>query len=379
MPAKKQVRACLLVHDVTRKTYLHLAYDRTAEMQDQMDVLMEDENQPQEELTEVELRSIKKELRQMQRKAEDDNLDPSKVKASELTQNLSASDRLFGRLKLAGKKNSSLAVIDSKIMAMHSDTAIKLGRQARAAANAFEPADFFDPLRDMLGLDAQMLEDVDIDEEENAPAVRRGGKLGNWAKIGWLAVARSHRAPGVEFMNGMMAVEHKKRVVNRKARQKQALAPEVRPQEIRQEDMTKAANPTITNTQALAKLLEKQDEDLNLFEWLINPNSFAQSVENTFYTSFLVSTCMAAIDVREDGSGIPIIFSCEPPTEEDKREQFDENGESIRDALTKRQVVFEMTMDIWKEAIELFDIKTSRIPHREEADGQKPTASGWYA
>lgn len=70
MPAKKQVRACLLVHTVTRKTYLHLAYDRTAEMQDQMDVLMEDENQPQEELTEVELRSIKKELRQMQRKAE---------------------------------------------------------------------------------------------------------------------------------------------------------------------------------------------------------------------------------------------------------------------------------------------------------------------
>lgn len=39
-------------------------------MQDQMDVLMEDENEPQEELTEVELRSIKKELRQMQRKAE---------------------------------------------------------------------------------------------------------------------------------------------------------------------------------------------------------------------------------------------------------------------------------------------------------------------
>ena len=48
-------------------------------------------------------------------------------------------------VKLAGKKNSSLAVIDSKIMAMHSDTAMKLGKQARAAANAFEPADFFDP------------------------------------------------------------------------------------------------------------------------------------------------------------------------------------------------------------------------------------------
>lgn len=51
----------------------------------------------------------------------------------------------------------------------------------------------------MLGLDAQMLEDVDMDDED-VPAVRRGGKLGNWAKIGWLAVGRSHRAPGVEFM-----------------------------------------------------------------------------------------------------------------------------------------------------------------------------------
>ncbi|KAJ9115708.1 hypothetical protein QFC20_001035 [Naganishia adeliensis] len=345
----------------------------------EIDIAMDDDDKQQEELSEHELRSIKRELRQMQRQAEDDNVDPSRLKASDLTQTLSASDRLFSRLKLAGKKNSSLAVIDSKIMAMHSDTAMKLGKQARAAANAFEPADFFDPLRDMLGLDAQMLEDVDMDDEENAPAVRRGGKLGNWAKIGWLAVGRSHRAPGVEFMNGMMAVEHKKRVINRKARQKQALQPEVRPQEIRQEDMTKAANPTITNTQALAKLLEKQDEDLNLFEWLINPNSFSQSVENTFYTSFLVSTCMAAIDVREDGSGIPIIFSCEPPTEEDKREQFDEAGNSIRDALTKRQVVLEMTMDIWKEAIELFDIKTSKIPHREEEEDQKPTASGWYA
>jgi hypothetical protein len=45
---------------------------------------------------------------------------------------------------MAGK-NSSLAVIDSKIMTMHSDTAMKLGKQARAMANAFEPADFFDP------------------------------------------------------------------------------------------------------------------------------------------------------------------------------------------------------------------------------------------
>lgn len=55
---------------MTRKTYLHLDYHRTAAIEDQMEVLREDDDEPQEDLTELELRSIKKELRQMQRKAE---------------------------------------------------------------------------------------------------------------------------------------------------------------------------------------------------------------------------------------------------------------------------------------------------------------------
>jgi hypothetical protein len=110
----------------------------------------------------------------------------------------------------------------------------------------------------------------------------------------------------------MMAVEHTKRIVKRKARQKQVAQPEVRPQEIRQEDMKQAINPTIANTEALEKLLEKQTGDgVNLFKWLINPRSFGQTIENTFWTSFLVSTGAAAVVEAEDGSGIPLI--CKPP------------------------------------------------------------------
>lgn len=105
-----------------------------------------------------------------------------------------------------------------------------------------------------------------------------------------------------------MAVEHTKRIVKRKARQKQVVQPEVRPQEIRQEDMKKTVNPTIANTKALDDLLVKQSEEgVNLFKWLINPRSFGQTIENTFWTSFLVSTGRAAVVDAEDGSGIPVI------------------------------------------------------------------------
>lgn len=54
-------------------------------------------------------------------------------------------------------------------------------------------------LRRLLGLDDQLMEDLDVDEEDDQ-AVRRGGRLGDWAKIGWMAMQSSRRAPGVEFM-----------------------------------------------------------------------------------------------------------------------------------------------------------------------------------
>jgi hypothetical protein len=54
-----------------------------------------------------------------------------------------------------------------------------------------------DRLRTLLGLEIGLLEDVDEEEGYN---VRRGGRLGDWAKIGWMASKRSRRAPAVEFM-----------------------------------------------------------------------------------------------------------------------------------------------------------------------------------
>lgn len=107
--------------------------------------------------------------------------------------------------------------------------------------------------------------------------------------------------------NGVMEIEHRKRIINRKAKQKQALAPEVRPQQVRQEDMTRTVNPTIQNTDALNTLLGDLPGEVNYFKWVINPRSFGQTMENVFYTSFLINNGHAAIEISEDGGGIPMI------------------------------------------------------------------------
>jgi hypothetical protein len=92
-----------------------------------------------------------------------------------------------------------------------------------------------------------------------------------------------------------------------------------------------------------------------------------------------------------------LLVACDPPTEEDRRARdFDNDGNDIGPLLKKRQVIMEMTMEIWQvspplhrslplavltvteqEAIELFDIKKGIIPHRIEEAPAKP--EGWYA
>lgn len=73
---------------------------------------------------------------------------------------------------------------------------------------------------------------------------------------------------------------------------------------MQQEGRTKTKDPTTTHVKEIAEVLktiDPQRKGVNLFRLFINPDSFAQSVENLFYTSFLVKEGRVAIDVKDDG------------------------------------------------------------------------------
>lgn len=54
----------------------------------------------------------------------------------------------------------------------------------------------------------------------------------------------------------------------------------------------------------LEKILEAQNGAINLFRFIINPDDFAQSVENLFYLSFSIRDGKCALQIQD---GEPVI------------------------------------------------------------------------
>jgi Nse4 C-terminal len=69
------------------------------------------------------------------------------------------------------------------------------------------------------------------------------------------------------------------------------------------------------------------EEGVILFEFVINPQSFAQTIENLFYVSFLVRDGKAAIEPDENRGGLLILRTSIPFISRDKANLCDSRAE----------------------------------------------------
>jgi hypothetical protein len=179
----------------------------------------------------------------------------------------------------------------------------------------------------------------DEDEEE-------GGEGLDWACLGRLACFPSNKRPPVSsFLLGPLSLQKRARTVARRARaQRQPLGKETRPQEVREADIKQSENSNLTHLvgtirerltqhieqgmegieQELGEIEDYDEEDqsaacnrhrvhitpdeeaaVSLFDFVVNPNSFGQTVENLFYVSFLIKEGNAKVLV--DNDALPLL------------------------------------------------------------------------
>ncbi|KAK4152376.1 Nse4 C-terminal-domain-containing protein [Chaetomidium leptoderma] len=232
------------------------------------------------------------------------------------------------------------------------------------------------------------------------------GDMANWAHLGRFACIPAVRRPALPgFLLGPLSIEKKvRKVTKRSAPFKVNSLLEVRPEELRAEDLKKSDKndlPSICKKihvclemaqqeaqDAVEEIHDNLEEDptpeeeralmdrhalrptggIDLLRFVINPHSFGQTVENMFYVSFLIREGSVKLDFDDDG--LPAI---EPVRKNSSAEP------SRSKAAMRHQAIMSIDMATWRDIIDAFDIKEPMIPSRQEEAQQGPGARGWYS
>ncbi|KAH7915182.1 Nse4 C-terminal-domain-containing protein [Hygrophoropsis aurantiaca] len=302
----------------------------------------------------AEKRDIRKKYRALEKSTGEQHTRAQEYRTEDLVHQVTQADSLFAKVK-----NPTEATLDSTVLRNVSTIGAQKARAMRLGSSAFDLDDFVSKLITFMG-GRQLLEDQGDDSEMD---VDMADSPLDWDKIGRKAMAKSRRVPAMGFMLGPLSIEQKKRNVAKRAKMEKSNEIERKPQEIREEDIQRSDNETTTNVKKIEKIINDLGEPVNIFRLVINPNDFAQSVENIFHLSFLVRDGHCSFEIGEDGE--PVVWACEAPVLDD-----------YSAGLTKQQMMVEFDMATWKRAIEVFDIRESMIPQRPPA--KTKLGDKWY-
>jgi len=177
----------------------------------------------------------------------------------------------------------------------------------------------------------------------------------DWYAIGLAASSYLRSVQVTGFMNGSLEVkarEKKKRKPKKKLEEK-SVPKVIQPEQVgSQTDDEKTQNDM--RVKALAKTLKTLPET-DFFEFVINPNSFTETVENLFDLSFLVKDGLAKIEFDEDG--LPRIASCGKP-----------NPDDLTEGLKNAQCVVKFDLSTFQEMVKVNGIHKSMISTREREE-----------
>ncbi|KAK3191101.1 hypothetical protein K4F52_002685 [Lecanicillium sp. MT-2017a] len=227
------------------------------------------------------------------------------------------------------------------------------------------------------------------------------GDMMNWRHMGTDACLPHIRRPALPgLLLGPLSVERKlRKTIKRSAPFRPHNLTETRPEVLNVDDVAKRDNDLTAICGKILQRLQKIQEDtqeavfaaieddmddeekmrimhkhglrstggIDFIKFVVNPNSFGQTVENIFYVSFLIRD--GRVEVDYDESDLPTLapVAREIPSEEESRQ-----------ALSKHQAILSIDMQTWRDAVRTLKITDSMIENRQETAHSAPGTKGWY-
>ncbi|KAG2732664.1 hypothetical protein G9P44_003654 [Scheffersomyces stipitis] len=219
--------------------------------------------------------------------------------------------------------------------------------------------------------DCETENDIDVDEneddeDENITTGEEMFNRTNWIRLGILYHQVSRRAVSIDFLNGPLASERKKAVArNRNIDDTQSGAAATTAKHVQSSELeTDEEKSTAHIIRSIFSTLQEMDldEGVNFVKFFINPNSFAQSVENLFFISFLVRD--GKLKVYQGPDSVPMV---KIPTVE----EMEEVSLRGKDVETNHHIA-NLDYATWEGLISTFNITESFLGHRDEEEDTIP-------
>ncbi|XP_061194437.1 EP300-interacting inhibitor of differentiation 3-like [Saccostrea echinata] len=186
-----------------------------------------------------------------------------------------------------------------------------------------------------------------------------------WVNLGAASQKFFLKSPAFHFMAGSFErgepVKKVRRATDARKSDKENLSDKATvPKQMKSFDDTEKSEATTAEVEKLYGLLQHlyKETDCNpicYFEFVLHPQSFSQTVENIFYTSFLVRDGLAQIIL--DDEKLPLIEPIQNPEQE-----------KVRKRMPHKQAVVSISPQEWKELIEVYNIHDPLIPTRESVN-----------
>ncbi|KAK3094990.1 hypothetical protein FSP39_008802 [Pinctada imbricata] len=248
-----------------------------------------------------------------------------------------------------------------------------LGRQKVEALKTdfikFEPVEFAEKLKTVVrGGVTQQERDAPITSQE-------------WIRLGEAVQKFFKKSPSFHYMSGAFEPgerqqrpnKPKHRQVDKNQNEKATVVDKMK--NFEEDNKNEATTAEVERVLETLKKCYRLSENnaVCYFEFVLNPHSFGQTVENMFYASFLVRDGLAKISLDDDQLPVIAIISTEPVKEKEEDQQ------ASRKKKSNHQTVISITPEEWKDLVSAYKISKPLIPTRKsdvsEPDGKRSKKS----
>lgn len=368
-----------------------------------------------------ERREVKRRFRELERDFIENREELKNDSGQRLTKTVEEANKIFSNVKQTGD-----ACPDSRLLVNVGDLAYKKSAALVSDDNRIgidldeflsKALSYIRSGADRAVASQRQAHDLDDYDEEQAEPL-------DWDYLGrYACYPYNARPPVPSFLLGPLSLEKKQRApTQRRARQEKDNSREARPEALTSQDLTQSDQNSLTTqcteirqhlksrvkrglatvgkegitsseTASTARgkaLLEEVglrhadgQTGVPLFRYVVNPQSFGQTIENLFYVSFLIKEGGAGLAL--DDEGLPVLRKSVHWTHCDfTNSPLDvANANSIEQQraqnITKHQAVLALDWQTWQDLVKAYNITESMIPHREEAQPTQLGNRGWYS